>query len=343
MVAMIEMPDPGWYVDNVLVHASPGIAAVSAGPAAEWHSWWALQSSGPLVRAGVGFVLSPSELAAAGISLSHARTRVRRGDWLRAGYGFIAPIDISDGDTYLQDRRRHVLASSAGARRRPDHVISGRSAAIVRGLPTFRIPDRPELTESDSVGLGRRRNGSHVYGAALTPRDRTWWFGCPVTTVARTLVDLGRHDRWDAIMAADAALHEGLVDRTAIDRALNGAIGWPGVRQARAVLALADERAESPLESLTRLRLHDDGFPMPDLQVWFGGDRVDMVFEEQRLILEIDGLKKYDDRDARRSEKLRETRLRRYRYRVERVTWNDVVTNWPATAAWLRGLLRLPA
>ena len=67
-----------------------------------------------------------------------------------------------------------------------------------------------------------------------------------------------------------------------------------------------------------------------------------MVFKEQRLILEIDGLKKYVD-DALHVEKLRETRLRRYGYRVERVTWNDVVRDWPATAAWLRRILRLPA
>jgi very-short-patch-repair endonuclease len=143
-------------------------------------------------------------------------------------------------------------------------------------------------------------------------------------------------------MAADAALRERLVTREAIDAVLAAAAGWPGVRQARTVLALADQRGESALESLTRLRLHDDGFPIPDLQVWIGKDRVDMLFPEQRLILEIDGLAKYAG-DALRREKLRETRLRRLGYRVERVTWDDIVNRWPATAAWLRQLLRLPA
>lgn len=216
----------------------------------------------------------------------------------------------------------------------------------MHGLPTFKVPDRPELTDSKSVGLGRRRNASHIYGATLPAQDRMWWFGCPATTIARTLVDLARHDRWDAIMAADAALHQSLVGRQAIARALAEAAGWPGVRQARAVLALASHTAESPLESLTRLRLHDDGFPAPDLQVWLGRDRVDMLFRKQRLILEIDGLEKYegeDARDALRQEKRREIRLRRLGYQVERVTWEDVVTNWPRTSAWLRRILRLPA
>jgi very-short-patch-repair endonuclease len=168
------------------------------------------------------------------------------------------------------------------------------------------------------------------------------WFGVPVTGVARTLVDLARHDRWDGIMAADAALHEKLVNRRDIDRALAGAVGWPGVRQARALLALATAEAESPLESLTRLRLHDDGFPIPELQVWIGRDRVDLLFVEQRLILEIDGLEKYE-RDALQQEKRREVRLRRQGYRVERVTWTDIVKRWPETSAWLRSVLRLPA
>ncbi len=49
--------------------------------------------------------------------------------------------------------------------------------------------------------------------------------------------------------------------RPQLDDALAAARGWPGVRRARSVLALASPLAESPLESLVRLRLHDAGFP----------------------------------------------------------------------------------
>ena len=337
---MADLPAHEWYRDGAGTHARND-NGIGVGPAALWTTWWTDISADPLVKFGTGFVLSPVDRDAAGISRQTARTRVRRGEWVGAGYGFIAPVDISHESRHVVERRRHALRSAAAGRRKPGHVISGRSAAILGGLPTFRVPLRPELTEPFSVALGRGRGTAHVFGADLREEDQTDWFGVLVTSIARTLVDLGRHDRWDAIMAADAALHEGLVDRATIDEVLARAKGWPGVRQAREVLALADERAESPLESLTRLRLHDDGFPVPDLQVWFGLDRVDMVFEEQRLILEVDGLEKYID-GALEQEKLRETRLRRYGYRVERVTWDDIVRNWPATAAWLRRLLRLP-
>ena len=222
----------------------------------------------------------------------------------------------------------------------PDHAIAARSAATVHGLPVFRLPIKPEVTDDLHNGLGSHV-GAHVYGATIDLDDVTSWFGVPVLRVARTLVDLARHDRRDAIMAADAALRERLTTRDEIDRSLEQAGGWPGVRQAREVLALADPRAESPLESLARLVLHDDGFPPPDLQRWFGRDRVDMVFDEQRLIIEIDGLGKYA-KATPAEEKRRERRLRRYGYRVERLTWDDLVVNWPATRQWLRPLFGLP-
>lgn len=164
------------------------------------------------------------------------------------------------------------------------------------------------------------------------------WYGASVTTVARTLVDLARHDRRDAIMAGDAALRERLVTPTALDTALADAGGWPWVRQARAILALATPLAESPLESITRVALHDDGFPPPQLQVWIGDDRVDLYWPNHGLVLEADGRGKYTGEELWR-EKKREQRLRARVRRIERVTWSDVVRDWPETSARLRHAL----
>lgn len=261
------------------------------------------------------------------------------GSGSRRPRGTVTPIYLRDSDPYLTARRRHAVKAAAAVFT-PDHAISARSAATVHGLPVFRLPTRPEVTDESHNGLGSHV-GAHVYGATIDLDDVTSWFGVPVLTVGRTLVDLARHDRRDAIMAGDAALRERLTTRSEIDHYLDQAAGWPGVRQARDVLALLDPRAESPLESLARLVLHDDGFPPPDLQRWFGRDRVDMVFDEQHLIIEIDGLGKYA-LTTPAEEKRRERRLRRHGYRVERLTWDDIVVNWPATRRWLRPLFGLP-
>lgn len=218
-------------------------------------------------------------------------------------------------------------------------MLSARSAAIMHGLPTFGVPTTPELTERD-VGQGRR-SSVHLYAATLSRTEIGSWYGIPVETPARTLVSLARHGRRDAIIAADAALRERLVDRTEIGRALDTAFGWPWVRQARAVLALADPLAESPLESVTRLALHDSGFPEPCLQTVLGVDRVDFYWPKYGVVLEADGMLKYVG-DASRRDKVRERRLlRRAEVRcVERVGWSDVIDDWPQTSIDLRRWFR---
>lgn len=180
----------------------------------------------------------------------------------------------------------------------------------------------------------------------------TDWYGVAITTTARTLVDLGRHDRWDAIMAVDAALRESRVEPGDLEDALARARGWPGVRRARDVLALGDARSESPLESITRLRLHDDGFPIPVLQQPFVDAArgrtyyVDLWLPEHGLAIEADGAGKYrrrpgSDEDPLVLEKRRETRLRALGVgQVERVMWADVTTGWAETSDRLRANLR---
>src|SRR6202012_4964893 len=128
------------------------------------------------------------------------------------------------------------------------------------------------------------------------------------------------------------------------DAILTDCARWPRLRQAREVLQLATPLSESALESLTKLLIYDAGLTPPELQVrivdpddgWYC--RVDMLWREQRLILEADGLLKYDETGALRAEKRRQVRLERLGYRVERVIWADVMHRPAATAGWLRAL-----
>lgn len=167
----------------------------------------------------------------------------------------------------------------------------------------------------------------------------TRWYGIPLTTVARTVVDLARHDSFDGIMAADAALHERLTTRRALRATLSTAVRWPGVIQARAIIALASPLAESPIESLLRLRLHDDGFPEPVLQLPVEGYFADLALCDYGLLIEADGREKYTGDELWR-EKRREHVMRGPGWWMERVLMSDVLGGWPASRRRLRAAMR---
>lgn len=349
----MEAFDSDAYFDEVLAYAEPGRNDPLLGPITAWVRWWRNRwqdcESDPLANLarGQGFVLTTAQAVSLGSTPSDIRREKRRGRLATPARGVITPITIDENDPRpIVRRRRAALAATGAALLRPGQVISGRSGAILHGLPTFAPPAQPELTAREQRTLGKLPRAS-VYSAQLSERDITSCFGAPVATVQRILVDLARHDRRDAIMAADAALRERVVTPTELALPISDALGWPFSRQAREVLALADARAESPFESIVRLALHDAGFPPPELQFYIGPYRVDFYWPEFRFVLEADGRLKYEatddpDDDPLWREKRRETALRRFDVHVERVIPADVLTAaaWARTSAYLHDQMR---
>jgi hypothetical protein len=348
-------PDPDWYLDNVVVPS--GIERRPIGPVRGWQGSWeslALRlmrtpRTTPLAEAiafalGQGFVLTREQARRCGMSDPAVRQLVRRGDWMVCGRGAIAVIapPLRGKQSFDAARRVHALRAAAATAKRSGHVTGTASAAVVHGLPTLEVPSLPELLTASGRTYGRL-DAARVRFADLASDEIDSWFGIPLTTVARTVVDLARVDPSSGLMAADAALHEGLLTRAQMTTALERSTGAPGVRRAREVLALADARIESPLESLTHLALHDSGFPTPELQLEIRGADgrtywADFAWPSHRLVLEADGKDKYRD-DALWREKRREIAITRVGYRVVRVVWDDVVRDWPATSVWLRDMI----
>jgi hypothetical protein len=140
-----------------------------------------------------------------------------------------------------------------------------------------------------------------------------------------------------AVAAGDAALRLGLVP-AALTLGLVAMERWPGVRAARRMVHFLDTRSESPGESVSRVRMHLDGLPAPELQQEIHGPdgrviaRVDFLWRERRLVGEFDGRVKYgrllrpgqSAEDVLFEEKLREDRIRDEDYGVVRWTWPDL-------------------
>lgn len=121
-----------------------------------------------------------------------------------------------------------------------------------------------------------------------------------VTTIDRTIIDSARERSLEsAITTADAALQREIADTGSLlaqARALPK--GSRGCKMAELALCLADGRAESPLESLSRTRMFQLGLPKPELQVNFFDasgfiGRVDFFWRRLGIIGEADGRMKF--------------------------------------------------
>jgi very-short-patch-repair endonuclease len=340
--------DLDWYLDNVVVPSGPEYAPVGTARRAE-AKWLARQREllaldEPALRPAIelalrqGFVLTRGQALECGLSDADLRRLLRRHVWTRPRPGVVAPLALP-GDP--------VLAATAAARLRPCEVISCASAATVQGLPLLGPVGPPALT-SPHVHQANSRDDIRVHVARLDRDEEELWFGARVTRVERTVVDLARaRGIGQGLVAADAALHEQLTTPRRLRRAVERQRGWPGVRAARAAVELADGRSESPGESLARLELIRHGLPIPKLQVWVdtsgGRYRVDIAYERERVLIEVDGLLKYRaDPQALIREKRRQEYLERAGYRVVRVTWDELVRRPPEFAARVRAALAAP-
>jgi very-short-patch-repair endonuclease len=174
----------------------------------------------------------------------------------------------------------------------PEAVITGRSAATLRGIQLARAIDPVEIVVPLETRVARR-SGVDVRRSDLTAGESTPWSRIGVASPLRTTLDL-LLDRSlpEAVADLDAVLRAGLIDPRALQRMVTERSDR-GIVAARRAVELADPRAESRPESRLRVYLVLDGLePVPQFVVsdWRGvAARVDLGFPRQRLAVEYDG------------------------------------------------------
>lgn len=215
----------------------------------------------------------------------------------------------------------------------PDTVVSHLSAAVVHGLPLWSVGlDRVHATRARVSGA-RVSGVVHLHAAALAPEEVVLVDGAPVTSVARTVVDLGRTLPFErALVPADGALYRRLVAPQALLDALERGARRPHNAAARRMVEFADGAAESPGETRSRVAIHRAGLPAPILQHVVGRKRCDFYWEEYATVGEFDGRVKYgrllrpgqEPGDAVFAEKRREDELRDHGREVARWVWDEL-------------------
>ena len=222
-----------------------------------------------------------------------------------------------------------VLACGAGA------VLSGRAAGHLWGLLTG-PPPGPEVT----APTDRRVKGVKTRRARRAKVEATIWRGIPITTPARTLVDLAAVLNAASLARAchDAGIRHGTTPRQ-VDTVLARCPRATGAGRLRAVLRGDVRVALSKLESRFLDCLRTADLPLPVTNRPAGGRRVDCRWPELNLTVELDGYRYHHSRYAWDQDRRREREARARGDEFRRYTYADVTEEPRFMLSELRALL----
>jgi very-short-patch-repair endonuclease len=187
----------------------------------------------------------------------------------------------------------------------------------------------------------RRIEGVRVHRCrSLDARDATTVAGVPVTTVARTLVDIAGVLSLDAL--ARACHEAGVRCRTTPADVEAVLAKRPNARGARKLRRVIDRDVLVTLSKLERwfLQLLDaEGLPLPLTNRPAGSHLVDCRWPERRLTVELDSYRFHNSRHSWELDRRREREARARGDDFRRFTYGDVAEDPRAMLSELRPLL----
>jgi very-short-patch-repair endonuclease len=171
------------------------------------------------------------------------------------------------------------------------------------------------------------------------PRHATTCRGIPVTTVARTLVDLASVLGTEALARAchEAGVRHGTTPNE-VEAARAQRSNSPGVGKLREMGGEVRVTL-SKLEARFLARLREAGLAQPETNRPAGGRRVDCRWPRQRLTVELDGYRYHRSRHAWEQDRRREREAHARGDEFRRYTYGDVFEEPNLMLAEMRALI----
>lgn len=275
------------------------------------------------------------QLMAAGFSQKMIARRVANGR-----------ISQPHRDVYVLDGPdQRTAAMAAILHLRGDALLSGLTAAHIWGIWRESAVDTIDVTV---VGRGAvRLAGVTMHRTShLARQDIRWRDGLPLTSPARTLLDLaGLLDSLELEAALASTRRLRLVRDADFATAIAAApASKRGIARLRKLLAqesaARDTRSVYERRLLGLIKLAE--LPSPVTNVTVAGHMVDMFWPDQRLVVEFDSWNYHHNRRAFERDRLRDQRIAAAGHRVTRVTARQVDHTPYATIARLAASLAQP-
>lgn len=221
------------------------------------------------------WLISASQALTCGLSRQDIRQLVRRGEWLAVTRG----VYIIDADLYADGLQSRIWWRAALLAHGPQSFLVASTALRAFGVAGLVGHENAvEIAVPEGISVRKRQTKSTQHTTPTGPEILVRQLvvpsaqvvvhnGLQVRAIIPSLADVGLNaSRPVGLSLLDSALHLGLVspaDLTKIElfgRARRGAV------KLRALLGVADGRAESPLESRIRLACIDGHLPPQQLQ-----------------------------------------------------------------------------
>ncbi|WP_112605715.1 type IV toxin-antitoxin system AbiEi family antitoxin domain-containing protein [Micromonospora noduli] len=274
-------------------------------------------------------VVTLGQARAAGLTTHEVQRLCRAGHWRVVARGaYLVDADRYDG----VPRAARIRAAVASFGPAAAAVLA--TAAELHGLAGLRTTDVIDLSVPGPIARPARVAHPEVvvHQLVIKPGQLVRVNGITATEPLRTLADVSlRVDRFSAVSVLDSALNRRLVttdDLLSIPRLIRGR---RGAVAARGYLSEADGRAQSPLETRTRLRCVDGRVPPDALQLEVRDEDGyllgvgDLGWRGPRVLAEADGRGPHSAPGAVYADRRRQNRLVNAGWTVLRFTWQDTL------------------